>query len=252
MINHRMNLLGLPVDNVTMPEATDYILQCLEGKEPCQVCFVNADCANISYRDSEYRGILQAADFVFADGIGMKIAGKFFAEEIRGNVNGTDLFPLLCQSLAGTGKGIFLLGAKPGIAEAVSQWIRKHHPGVLISGHQHGYFPKEEEAAVVRRIADSGAALLLVAYGAPLQEKWIMKHLKETGVTVAMGVGGLFDFYSSRIPRAPFWMRKTGMEWVYRLYQEPRRMWKRYLIGNFVFMGHVLMERFAKREVKYS
>ena len=238
-----IEILGIPIHNLTMDEAVDEILRRLDADTPSQVCFVNADCANLSYKDPDYLDVLHRADVNLADGIGMKMAGKLLARDIRQNVNGTDLFPRLCEALSHTGHGLFLLGARPGVTEAVRDWVAAHHPGVKVSGFQHGYFDPEAEGQVIQEIRTSGALLLLVAFGAPRQDLWVRRHLGETGVRVAMGVGGLFDFYAGRISRAPLWMREMGLEWFYRFYQEPGRMWKRYFWGNAVFLFRVMAEK---------
>jgi N-acetylglucosaminyldiphosphoundecaprenol N-acetyl-beta-D-mannosaminyltransferase len=244
----RIRILGLTIDNLTMDEAVDAIRARLEpGSAPSLVCFVNPHCANIACRDPAYFRVLDRAGLCLADGIGMKLAGRLLGQPVRQNVNGTDLFPRLCEILAGTEKGLFLLGARPGVAEAVRDWVRQHYPNTVVSGVQHGYFSADDEPAVRRRIADSGAAVLLVAFGVPRQELWLQQHLVETGVRVGMGVGGLFDFYSGRIPRAPLWLREMGLEWVYRVIQEPRRMWKRYIVGNVAFLARVGLERLGLR-----
>jgi N-acetylglucosaminyldiphosphoundecaprenol N-acetyl-beta-D-mannosaminyltransferase len=239
----RLAVLDLPIDNLTMEEAVQAIVERMNSDRPCQICFVNAHCANIARRDRAYCQVLKGAELRLADGIGMKLAGKLLGREVRQNVNGTDLFPRLCAALKDSGKGVFLLGARPGVAEGARDWVAAHCPGVRIAGCYHGYFSQEEEEAVVWRIAASGADLLLVAMGAPRQEKWIGRHLPRTGARVAMGVGGLFDFYSGRIPRAPLWMREMGLEWFYRFCREPRRMWKRYFVGNAVFLFRVILAR---------
>lgn len=238
-----IHVLGLRIHNLTMSEAIEEIVARLSGNQPGQVCFVNADCANVSFRDAEYRAVLNQAAMTLADGIGLKLAGKLLGREIKQNVNGTDMFPRLCAALEGAGHGLFLLGAKPGVAEAVSAWVAENYPRVSLSGTRNGYFTPAEEPEVIRQIAASGASLLLVAFGAPRQDKWIHQHLNATGVKVAIGVGGLFDFYSGNIPRAPQWLREMGLEWFYRFWQEPRRMWKRYFVGNAVFLYRVLRER---------
>jgi N-acetylglucosaminyldiphosphoundecaprenol N-acetyl-beta-D-mannosaminyltransferase len=135
------------------------------------------------------------------------------------------------------------LGAKAEVVQGLVDWIRTHHPGVQIAGYHHGYFDPNDENRVIESIRDSGAHLLLVAFGAPRQDVWINRRLGETGTRVAIGVGGLFDFYSGRLPRAPLWMREIGFEWLYRMLQEPGRLWKRYLIGNCVFLFRVLKEK---------
>jgi len=238
-----VTIVGIPIHNVTMTDALEWIVARTRNATPGQICFVNADCGNIAWRDPEYRAVLESGELVLADGIGMKLAGKLLASQIRQNVNGTDMFPRLCETLSGTGAGIYLLGARPGVAEKVAEWIHEHHPGTVVSGYRDGYFSPSEEPAVIQQIAQSGASVLLVAFGAPRQDKWIHSHLGETGVKVAMGVGGLFDFYSGRIPRAPLWLREAGGEWLYRFYQEPRRMWRRYFVGNVVFLWHVVRSR---------
>lgn len=238
-----MQILGLPIDNLTMSSAVDRVMQSARGDTPVHICFLNADCANIAFGHTEYRQALRRARYSLADGVGLKLAGKLLRREIRQNVNGTDMFPRLCEALSGTSLGLYLLGARPGVAEAVGDWISEHYPEVRLAGCQHGYFTTEEEPDVIRGIAESKAAVLLVAFGAPKQELWIDRHLAETGVRVALGVGGLFDFYSGRIPRAPLWMRELCLEWLYRVYCEPRRLWKRYFLGNGLFVCRVLQEK---------
>ncbi len=244
-----MSLWGIRINNYTMEESLEAIQQWLGGEQGKQVCFVNADCANIAYRNQEYLEVLKKADLCLADGIGLKLAGKLLDREIVQNVNGTDMFPLLCERLAQTDRKVFLLGARPEVVEGLLEWIRNGYPLLDVCGWQHGYFNPAEESGIVQKIKDSGAHLLFVAFGSPRQDLWIHEHLGETGVNVAIGVGGLFDFYSGRIERAPLWMREIGMEWLFRLLQEPGRLWKRYLIGNGLFLGRVIKERFlpAKR-----
>jgi N-acetylglucosaminyldiphosphoundecaprenol N-acetyl-beta-D-mannosaminyltransferase len=173
----------------------------------------------------------------------MRLAGKLLNRNIRQNVNGTDLLPSLCKVLERDGLGIFLLGGRPGIAEDVERWMSRSFPKLPVCGTQHGFFSDEQVPSILAKIKASSAKVLLVAFGVPRQDKWINDHLGGTGAMVAMGVGGLFDFYSGRIPRAATWIREIGMEWVYRFWQEPRRMWRRYFVGNFVFLSRVMRER---------
>jgi N-acetylglucosaminyldiphosphoundecaprenol N-acetyl-beta-D-mannosaminyltransferase len=235
----RVRLFGLSIDNLRMQDAVEAILQRLDDARSHQVCFVNADCVNLASRDAAYRRVFQTASLVLADGIGMKLAGLVLRQSLRDNVNGTDLFPRLCAALDSQAKRVYLLGAQPGVADGVAQWIVRWYPGVRIVGVQHGYFESEEESEVIRQIRDAKADILLVALGAPRQDLWICEHLETLGVKVAMGVGGLFEFYSGRIPRAPVWLRRLGMEWAYRLWREPRRLWRRYLLGNPLFLARL-------------
>jgi N-acetylglucosaminyldiphosphoundecaprenol N-acetyl-beta-D-mannosaminyltransferase len=235
-----IDFLGIPIDNLTMDEAIDRILHAAKEMTPTQLCFVNADCVNIASHDADYKRLLQIAGIVLADGIGVKLAGSILNTNIRQNVNGTDLFPLLCARMEGERTGLYLLGGKPGVAADVASWVARNFPGLPVRGHRHGFFSTEETPDVLRDIRESGAEILLVAFGAPKQDKWIRDHLESTGAKLAMGVGGLFDFYSGRIPRAPVWVREIGMEWFYRFTREPRRMWRRYFVGNAVFLGRVI------------
>jgi N-acetylglucosaminyldiphosphoundecaprenol N-acetyl-beta-D-mannosaminyltransferase len=246
----RIELMGIGFHNLTMEEAVAGIIDRARNPHPSQLCFVNADCVNIASHDADYKRLLANSAIVLADGIGLKLAGKILNNNIRQNVNGTDLFPQLCAALAKPNNadvGLYLLGGKPGVPDDMARWIAKHHPATRVSGFHHGFFTAEETGAVLEDIRRSGAAILLVAFGVPKQDKWIRDNLAQTGVRLAMGVGGLFDFYSGRIPRAPIWVRELGMEWLYRFAQEPRRMWRRYFVGNFIFLFRVLSERFTVR-----
>ena len=241
----RISLFGIPIDNVTLEEAVEIIVERLDGDVAQQVSFVNADCVNVACRQPEYLAALQNSDLVFADGIGVRLAGDVLGQPVADNVNGTDLFPMLAAALAGSGKRIYLLGGRPGVAEGVVRYLATNFPGVEVAGWRNGYFSAAEEAEVIADIRRSGADLVLVAFGAPRQETWIRNNLHKLGAKVVIGVGGLFDFFSGRIPRAPRWMRKLGMEWCYRLYREPGRMWRRYLVGNVVFMVRLARVRMA-------
>jgi N-acetylglucosaminyldiphosphoundecaprenol N-acetyl-beta-D-mannosaminyltransferase len=241
----RIKLFDIEIDNITMRQAADVIVDRLGGEAATQVSFVNADCVNVACRNSDYLEALQESDLVFADGIGVRVAGKLLKQPVRDNVNGTDLFPMLAAALQGSGKRVYLLGGRPGVAEDVARWLAKTYPGVRLAGWRNGYFSAEEEAQVVDDIRRSGADLVLVAFGVPRQELWILRNLSKLGAKVVIGVGGLFDFYSGRIPRAPRWVRKVGMEWCYRMCREPQRLWRRYLIGNTVFLVRLLQMRLA-------
>lgn len=247
-----LSILNIPLDNVTMTGAIDRILALLRGNAPQQLCFINADCANIACTDPEYLAILQSGTMNLADGIGLKLAGNVLGREIRQNVNGTDLYPRLMQAIAGTGLRVYFLGAKPGVTDDLVKNLERDTPGVAVAGHRNGYFTPEEEPAVIEAIAAARADLLLVAFGAPRQDTWIAKHLARLNVKVAMGVGGLFDFYSGRTRRAPPWMREVGLEWLYRFWQEPGRMWKRYFVGNAVFLYRVFREKTGSFPVSCS
>lgn len=234
------SIMGLNLDNLGMDEAISVIERQLDEKKQASIYFVNPDCLNKTVDDRDYFSILKSAEYIFPDGIGLIIAGKMLKTPLRENINGTDMLPFLCSMAASKGEGVFLLGGKPGVAETAGQKLGEQY-GVTIAGTHHGYFNHlTESGPVVDRINSSGASILLVAFGAPLQEKWIHAHRNVLRPLVLMGVGGLFDFYSGNIRRAPRWMREIGIEWVYRIMQEPGRMWKRYVIGNPLFLFRVM------------
>jgi N-acetylglucosaminyldiphosphoundecaprenol N-acetyl-beta-D-mannosaminyltransferase len=247
---NRTEFLGVPTDNITMEEAIEAVMQPTPAAR--QVSFVNVDCVNKACRDQEYRDVLLTSDLRLADGIGLRIAGKILGNEVRENVNGTDMFPRLCARLQDEKESLFLLGGRPGIADGVARWAKERYPELAIAGIRDGFFGAGEERSVVDEINRSGATILLVAFGAPKQELWIRKQLKDLKVRSALGVGGLFDFYSGMMPRAPQWVRELGMEWAYRLAKEPGRMWKRYLLGNGIFLFMVMLSKFRGPGMNYS
>lgn len=244
MARQDFELLGLPIANITMEDALAMVLGVADGRHT--IHFVNAHCINVAAKDPDYHKILSQADALFADGSGIKLAGKWLGTPIIDNVNGTDMFPMLCQACARSGKKLFLLGAAPGIAQKVADWARDYTKSDVVAGCHHGFFTSTEEPSVVESIHASGADLLLVAMGVPTQEKWIARLRDRLDVPVCMGVGGLFDFYSGSIPRAPKWMRSLGIEWVWRLSMEPRRMWRRYIVGNVMFIVRIARIRFSR------
>jgi N-acetylglucosaminyldiphosphoundecaprenol N-acetyl-beta-D-mannosaminyltransferase len=247
-----IRVLGIRINNLTMTEASEKIIAMAMGTEPSQVSFLNADCVNIAFNHPAYRTALAGSSLVLADGIGVRLAGTILNQNIRENVNGTDMLPFLCTLIEQANLSVYLMGGKPGVAEGAASWITERYPTLRIAGTHHGYFRPEEEASVIRDIRSSGANILLVSLGTPRQDQWIAQHKHEFGAKVGIGVGGLLDFYSGRIPRAPVWVRELGMEWFYRFLQEPRRMWRRYFVGNSIFLYRVIRERITARTIPGS
>jgi N-acetylglucosaminyldiphosphoundecaprenol N-acetyl-beta-D-mannosaminyltransferase len=238
-----LHFWGVDIVNTSMTEAIDWIEQRVQQKQKSLLAFVNPDCLNIAYTQTNYLNILQTADRVLPDGIGINIGCRMLNQSLLANVNGTDLFPRLCERAAQSGFSLFLLGGLAGVADLAAQTMQQRYPELLIAGVQDGYFTTEQESRIIETINDSGASILLVGFGVPKQELWLAKHREQLHTIVYFGVGGLFDYYSGRIPRAPVWMREIGLEWSWRLIQEPGRMWKRYVIGNPLFLYRVWLQR---------
>jgi N-acetylglucosaminyldiphosphoundecaprenol N-acetyl-beta-D-mannosaminyltransferase len=248
-----VQIAGVPIANLTMSEAVEQIAARAEsGDGPATVFFVNAHCVNVAAEQPPYAAVLNESWMNLADGIGMRLGARMVGQNIRENVNGTDLFPRLCEAAARDGLSVYFLGARPGVVDQVVAWAKAAYPALRVAGSRHGYFPKDQSLEVARDIRQSGAAILFVAMGVPSQEIWLAQFVQASGVSVALGVGGLFDFYSGRIPRAPLWMREVGLEWLYRFLQEPSRLFRRYFIGNLVFLYRVFRWRTAapSREAK--
>ena len=240
--NASSNLLGITFSNISLEDALRQLQFAISAIGSTNLFFVNSHCLNVSYENQEYRRALKQADMIFPDGSGVAFGCSSNGETLKHNLNGTDLFPLICQLATDQGKSIYLLGAKPGTPERVAQWVQSEFSELEIAGIQHGYFSPEEEPEIIASINDSGADIILVAMGVPTQELWLDRVRPQLGTTLNVAVGGLFDFYAGNVSRAPVWMRNRGIEWIWRLLQEPRRMWNRYIIGNPLFAARMRYE----------
>ena len=238
----QVRLFDFRVDNATLDAAADSIVADAAAGRRQRIAFLNAHVINTAANDSGYARVLDGADRLFADGSGMALAARLAGQQLVDNVNGTDLLPLLCAAAARAGQKIFLLGGKPGIAlEAAVTLGRMGFAGV-IAGVHHGYVKRGgvEESDAIAAVNASGASILLVGMGVPVQDVWIARNFPRLLPAVVMGVGGLFDFFSGAVSRAPTLLRGAGFEWAWRLALEPGRMWKRYLVGNVAFVARAI------------
>lgn len=242
-------LFGLDIVAARSADAVRLIDDRLERGERLKIAFLNAHVANIAGGRADFRAALANA-VVLNDGIGVAIAalmldGRGFPE----NLNGTDFTPFFLTATRHTFR-IYLLGAKPGVAEKAAEALRARAPQHRVVGLSNGYFDHAEEASIAERIRTSEADLVLVALGNPAQELFIEKQFASMGCRLAMAVGGLFDFMAGEKPRAPRIVQRLGLEWLFRLGVEPGRMWRRYVIGNPVFLARVAAQwvrmRFAR------
>jgi exopolysaccharide biosynthesis WecB/TagA/CpsF family protein len=233
----KIYMLGVRVANASQSEVLDWLFARQSRGIPTCVAYLNAHCSNVAAIDSNYREALSKADLILPDGSGVSISARMHGKRLAATVSFTDFIQLACQRLADFGGSVFLVGGGIGVAEAAAENLVMSCPGLRIAGTHHGFFREDQDGEVIQLINRSGAQMLLVAMGVPRQEFWLNRAMPFLKPCLAFGVGGLFDFLSGRIPRAPIALQAIGMEWSYRLYQEPKRMWKRYLLGNPLFLA---------------
>lgn len=217
----KINILGIHFDNLTVAEAVDIGAGFLDGD-----CFHYAVTPNPEFilsaeKDVEFRSIVNGADLVLADGIGVIHSARLLGTPLKGRVTGVDFAAHMLAQLDKRGGRLFLLGAKPGVAEVAGQNITQQYPNLIVCGTHDGYFKQDEP--VVQAIREAKPDLLFVCLGAPKQEKWMAAHGADTGAKLAIGLGGVLDVYAGTVQRAPESFQKLGMEWAYRLYKEPKR-----------------------------
>ncbi len=225
----KANILGCEVHMLSSQQCLLQIANMIARKDICHVITLNAEIVYKSQNDQQLRRIINCADLVTPDGIGIVWAGRRLGFEFKERVSGIDLLLKLCQAAPGKGWRFYLLGSAPGVAKAAAQSLKENFPGLLISGTHHGYFADEEIPALLMDIKQCNPDILLVSLGAPKQEIWIDTYKHDLGVPVSIGVGGSLDVIAGLKKRAPAWMIKLNLEWLYRLLAEPSR-WRRQLV----------------------
>ncbi len=232
------SILDIPIGVTTVAEAVDLLDARARDPQPRTVIFANAHTLNQSIADKRAR-LAMLNSIVFNDGIGVDIASRLlFGRRFPANLNGTDFVPRYLRETKHTFR-LFLLGGRDGVAAMAASRLLAMSPRHEIAGFHHGYFEPDEADRVIGEIRESRADILLVAMGNPRQELWLMENLARTGCRLGFGVGGLFDFMAGNVRRAPLWIQRLRMEWLYRLLQEPKRMWRRYLVGMPIFLLRV-------------
>ena len=217
----RIDVLGVGFDNLTMTEAVERGMELVRSPGPHYVVTPNPEIVEVCREDSGARAAVNGADLVLPDGIGVIKGAAMLGTPLKERTPGVEFATHLMDKLAEEGKSLYLLGAKPGVAEQAGEKLAAAHPGLRIAGTHDGYF--KEDGPVVAAIRQSGADVVFVCLGAPKQEKWIARFGLLTGAKMAIGLGGALDVFAGNVERAPEKWQKMGMEWAYRLSREPKR-----------------------------
>jgi N-acetylglucosaminyldiphosphoundecaprenol N-acetyl-beta-D-mannosaminyltransferase len=246
----------ISIDNVTMKEAVEVIVRMAQKSEiPRTVCTANLDHLATAHRDPEFRAIYQNADFVVADGMPLIWLSKFSNCQLKARVAGSDLFWELGKASDATGIRLFFLGGQDGTAAKAAEFLKKKYPRAQVVGTYcppHGTINDKAEIAKIRaEIAAAAPDVLLVGFGSPKQEKWITTYKDMLGVPVSIGVGASFDMAAGVVLRAPGFMQAMGMEWLFRLVQEPTRLWERYMNRDLPFLIWLFVSLVAERLVDF-
>lgn len=237
-------ILGVKIDKVNFSEVLAKIQAFLLVDELHQIVTVNPEFIMEAQRDKEFKNILNKADLSVPDGFGLQCAAWFLGKKISERVTGVDLTWEICKIASEKGYRVFFLGAAEGVAEKAAFRVKIVYPNLEVAGTYAGT-PNEE--GIVQKINETKPDILLVAYGAPKQEKFIANNKEQLKVKIAVGIGGTFDYIAGVVPYAPEWTRKAGLEWLYRLFTQPKRL-KRILTATIVFPWQVFISKFKKNE----
>ena len=218
-----VNILGVHVDKLNIPEAADKIFGMLSENRPHMIFTPNSEIIMLAYKDPEFCKVLNSADLLTADGIGVVYASKILKNPINERAAGYDIACRVIEKIAKSGHRLFLFGGKPGVAETAKEKLEAAHPGINICGTRNGYFKPEEEEGIVAEINAANPDIVFVCLGAPAQEKWIARNSKKMNAKVFMGVGGSLDVIAGTAERAPEFWCNHGLEWLYRLLKQPSR-----------------------------
>jgi N-acetylglucosaminyldiphosphoundecaprenol N-acetyl-beta-D-mannosaminyltransferase len=239
-------ILGVRIAAATLQDALGHVTASVERREPILIGVVNAAKVVNMRNDSALREDVLSSDVIYADGMAVVWASRLLGRPLPERVAGIDLMNAILARAAERGWGVYCLGADPDTLARAVERMRADHRGLLVVGQQHGYFATDEEEAVAQRIAQSRPDILFVAMTSPKKEKFLARWRGQLGAPVCHGVGGSFDVLAGKVQRAPEGWQRLGLEWLYRVKQEPRRLWRRYLVTNTVFCGLVAAEVFRR------
>jgi N-acetylglucosaminyldiphosphoundecaprenol N-acetyl-beta-D-mannosaminyltransferase len=229
----RFYLKDLPIDKVSLQEIVPRLIKLAKEKkrQPSFVTFLNASNFNLIFKDKNYHQILKSTDLLYADGWGVVLAARFLGSRLPGRLTAKDFFEDFCCAVEKEKLSIFFLGGKEEVLKRMIGLLREKFPQIKISGYQNGFFSKKEGAQIITKINRLKPDFLIIGMGSPKQEEWFERNLGKLKIKVGWCVGGLFDFVSKNKPSCPRWLGDLGFEWFFRLITEPRRLWRRYLLG---------------------
>ncbi len=234
----KIDILGVTVDSITMKEAVNQIERYMDERKGVLIATANAEMIMCATHDHELKDILNGAALVVPDGAGTVWAARHLGHEMPERVAGFDLAQQLMKKAPAHHRRVFFFGSAPGVAEKAKAKAEKLYPGIEIVGTRNGYFSEADEPQIVEEIRTAKPDLLLCALGVPKQEKWLKKHLVELEVPVSIGVGGTFDVMAGVMKRAPRWMQKAKLEWLFRGMMQPKRAGRLMALPKFVFKVH--------------
>lgn len=247
-MNNRISFFGVNLDILTMSETLKKISEFIESKQITQHVVVNVAKLVYAQKDKELRDIINTCPLINVDGAGVILGAKFLGVDIPERVAGIDLMDKLIEYSAQKGYKPYFFGAQEEIVKKVVDIYQEKYPQLQIAGYRNGYYNEAEESELVENIKNSKADILFVAMGSPKKELFLSKYSKVMEVPFTMGVGGSFDVVAGKVKRAPLWIQKLHSEWLYRLIQEPRRMWKRYFVTNLIF-ARMLIKELVKQKL---
>lgn len=238
-----VNVLGVRIKSLTLADLFGEVSRFVAMGVRRTVMYANVHVLNVAYGDPELRGILNAADVVYCDGFGVVLGARLLGGRISGRMTGADWIYPFCEHCVGQGHSVYFLGGRPAIAERAAEVLVTQYPALRVVGTHHGYIHEQLLAGTIAAINAAQADIVLVGMGTPTQEKWLAAHRSEINAPVCWTVGAVFDYVAGVVPRGPRWMLDHGLEWLCRLYFEPRRLAGRYLIGNPLFLLRVLRRK---------
>lgn len=235
-----MELLGIRVHSLTKGALIEKIAEFAVSGNRKRISYINAHCVNTACRDGEYKAALNRSDIVYADGMSVVWAALFMGRPLPQRVNIIGFLDDIFRRLEQDRTTLYLLGGREAAVRGAARYIGSNFPDMKICGFHNGYFTDKEESDIINEINSHKPDILIVGLGVPYQEKWINSHLDALDAHLCLSAGAMFDYISGLAKKAPTWMCDTGLEWLYRLNQEPGRLWRRYLLGNPVFIYRVI------------